>query len=179
VHTALLVTGKNDADVLLIVTGTSKILSTTPRDKAKTVSTFSRFRLKIFDVLYDQKDIRIILPVTSRAVCTWPTVMPVPRARSVSPWRPRGPVRRTRSPASPRPIWIPFPIVVFTGQVPTALIRNDAFQEADIVGITRPCTQVQLPGEDVKELAQTIKEAFYIAASGRPGRCSSTCRAMW
>jgi len=61
------------------------------------------------------------------------------------------------------------PIVVFTGQVPTALIGNDAFQEVDIVGITRPCTKHNYLVKDVKELAQTIHEAFYIARSGRPG----------
>ncbi|MBI5443808.1 MAG: biosynthetic-type acetolactate synthase large subunit, partial [Deltaproteobacteria bacterium] len=61
------------------------------------------------------------------------------------------------------------PIVVFTGQVPTALIGNDAFQEADIVGITRPCTKHNFLVKDVKDLARTIKEAFYLASSGRPG----------
>ena len=61
------------------------------------------------------------------------------------------------------------PIVVFTGQVPTALIGNDAFQEVDIVGITRPCTKHNYLVKDVKELAYTIHEAFHIARSGRPG----------
>ncbi len=61
------------------------------------------------------------------------------------------------------------PIVVFTGQVPTPLIGNDAFQEADIVGITRPCTKHNYLVKDVRDLARIIKEAFYIATSGRPG----------
>ena len=61
------------------------------------------------------------------------------------------------------------PIVVFTGQVPTALIGNDAFQEADIVGITRPCTKHNYLVKDVRELASIIKEAFHIATTGRPG----------
>ncbi len=61
------------------------------------------------------------------------------------------------------------PIVVFTGQVPSSLIGNDAFQEADIVGITRPITQHNFLVRDVKELASTIKKAFYLASSGRPG----------
>ncbi|MCZ6873964.1 MAG: biosynthetic-type acetolactate synthase large subunit [bacterium] len=61
------------------------------------------------------------------------------------------------------------PIVVFTGQVPTAVIGNDAFQEADIVGITRSCTKHNYLVADVKDLARTVKEAFYIASSGRPG----------
>jgi acetolactate synthase I/II/III large subunit len=61
------------------------------------------------------------------------------------------------------------PIVVLTGQVPTALIGNDAFQEVDIVGITRPCTKHNYLVKDIKQLAQTIHEAFHIARSGRPG----------
>ncbi len=61
------------------------------------------------------------------------------------------------------------PLVVFTGQVPLRLIGNDAFQEADIVGITRPITKHNYLVRDVTELARTIKEAFHIATSGRPG----------
>jgi acetolactate synthase-1/2/3 large subunit len=61
------------------------------------------------------------------------------------------------------------PIVAITGQVATKFIGNDAFQEADIVGITRPCTKYNYLVKDVKDLAATIKEAFYIARSGRPG----------
>lgn len=61
------------------------------------------------------------------------------------------------------------PLVIFTGQVPSHLIGNDAFQEADIVGITRPITKHNFLVRDVKDLASTIKKAFYIAATGRPG----------
>lgn len=61
------------------------------------------------------------------------------------------------------------PVVIFTGQVPTMLIGNDAFQEADIVGITRPCTKHNYLVKDVKDLAITIKQAFYLARTGRPG----------
>ncbi len=61
------------------------------------------------------------------------------------------------------------PLVVISGQVPTMLIGNDAFQEADIVGITRPCTKHNYLVKDVKDLAQTIREAFHIASTGRPG----------
>ncbi len=61
------------------------------------------------------------------------------------------------------------PIVVFSGQVNTALIGNDAFQEADIVGITRPCTKHNYLVRDVKDMARIIKEAFFSARSGRPG----------
>jgi acetolactate synthase-1/2/3 large subunit len=61
------------------------------------------------------------------------------------------------------------PIVVLTGQIPTLLIGNDAFQEADIIGITRPCTKHNYLVKDAKDLGRTLKEAFYVARSGRPG----------
>jgi acetolactate synthase-1/2/3 large subunit len=61
------------------------------------------------------------------------------------------------------------PMVVLTGQVPTHLIGDDAFQEVDTVGITRPCVKHNFLVRDVKDLATTIKKAFFIANSGRPG----------
>ena len=61
------------------------------------------------------------------------------------------------------------PLVCITGQVPTHMIGNDAFQEADTVGITRPCTKHNYLVRDVVDLERTIHEAFYIAKSGRPG----------
>jgi len=61
------------------------------------------------------------------------------------------------------------PMVVFTGQVPTHLIGNDAFQEADNIGITRPCVKHNFLVKDVTRLAETIKKAFYVATTGRPG----------
>ncbi|WP_138431163.1 biosynthetic-type acetolactate synthase large subunit [Fodinibius saliphilus] len=61
------------------------------------------------------------------------------------------------------------PLVVFTGQVPTDLIGNDAFQEADIVGITRPITKHNYLVDDVNDLEQVIRKAFHVATSGRPG----------
>jgi acetolactate synthase-1/2/3 large subunit len=61
------------------------------------------------------------------------------------------------------------PVVIFTGQVPSPLIGNDAFQEVDIVGITRPCTKHNYLVKDVTRLAGVIKEAFYLARTGRPG----------
>lgn len=61
------------------------------------------------------------------------------------------------------------PMVVFTGQVNSALIGNDAFQEVDNVGITRPCVKHNFLVKDVRDLADTIKKAFFIASTGRPG----------
>ncbi|HEX7248906.1 MAG TPA: acetolactate synthase 3 catalytic subunit [Burkholderiales bacterium] len=61
------------------------------------------------------------------------------------------------------------PMVIISGQVPTHAIGQDAFQECDAVGITRPCVKHNFLVKDVKELATTIKKAFYLAATGRPG----------
>ncbi len=61
------------------------------------------------------------------------------------------------------------PLVCLTGQVPTHLIGNDAFQEADTIGITRPCTKHNYLVKSVEHLARTLHEAFYVARSGRPG----------
>src|ERR1700744_762304 len=61
------------------------------------------------------------------------------------------------------------PIVCITGQVPTHLIGNDAFQECDTVGITRPCTKHNYHVKSIEDLPQVLHEAFYVASSGRPG----------
>ena len=61
------------------------------------------------------------------------------------------------------------PLVILSGQVPKALIGNDAFQEVDIVGITRPCTKHNYLVTAIGDLASTVKEAFHLARSGRPG----------
>src|ERR671934_613613 len=61
------------------------------------------------------------------------------------------------------------PIVCITGQVPTHLIGNDAFQECDTVGITRPCTKHNYLVKDVNSLSRVLHEAFYVARTGRPG----------
>jgi len=61
------------------------------------------------------------------------------------------------------------PVVALTGQVRTSVIGNDAFQEADTIGITRPITKHSYLVKDVREIARTVKEAFYIARTGRPG----------
>ena len=61
------------------------------------------------------------------------------------------------------------PIVIISGQVPTHAIGQDAFQECDTVGITRPCVKHNFLVKDVKDIASTIKKAFYLASTGRPG----------
>src|SRR5574343_1984841 len=61
------------------------------------------------------------------------------------------------------------PMVILSGQVPTHAIGQDAFQECDTVGITRPCVKHNFLVKDVRDLAETVKKAFYIATTGRPG----------
>src|SRR4249919_3188991 len=61
------------------------------------------------------------------------------------------------------------PLVCISGQVPTHLIGNDAFQECDTVGITRPCTKHNYLVKDVNNLSRVLHEAFYVARTGRPG----------
>src|SRR5574338_1706075 len=61
------------------------------------------------------------------------------------------------------------PVVCLTGQVPTHLIGNDAFQEADTTGITRPCTKHNYLVKNMSDLARVVHEAFFVAKSGRPG----------
>src|SRR3974390_1012454 len=61
------------------------------------------------------------------------------------------------------------PMVIVTGQVPTHAIGLDAFQEVDTVGVTRPCVKHNFLVKDIKDLAVTMKKAFYLASSGRPG----------
>src|SRR5699024_5989729 len=61
------------------------------------------------------------------------------------------------------------PMVIVSGQVPTAAIGEDAFQECDAVGITRPCIKHNFLVRDIRDLAETMRRAFYIAQSGRPG----------
>jgi acetolactate synthase I/II/III large subunit len=125
--------------------------------------------LKIFDVLHQQKDIRVILTRHEQGA----GFMAVGYAKATG--KP-GVALITSGPGMTNVITSladaymdSVPIVVFSGQVPTALIGNDAFQEADNIGLSRPCTKYNFLVKDVKDLGQTIKEAFYIATTGRPG----------
>jgi acetolactate synthase-1/2/3 large subunit len=152
------------------ITGAEIFLECLKQEKVDTLFCYpGGVVLKIFDVLYGQKDLRIILPRHEQGGVH----MADGYARSTGKV---GVALVTSGPGATNVVTAlataymdSIPLVVFTGQVPTALIGNDAFQEADIVGITRPCTKYNFLVKDVKELAQTIKEAFYIASTGRPG----------
>lgn len=152
------------------ITGAEIFLECLKKEKVDTIFAYpGGVVLKIFDVLYDQKDIRVILPRHEQGGVH----MADGYARSTGK---TGVALVTSGPGATNTVtgiatayMDSIPIVVFTGQVPTALIGNDAFQEADIVGITRPCTKYNYLVKDVKDLAQIIREAFYIASTGRPG----------
>jgi acetolactate synthase-1/2/3 large subunit len=152
------------------ITGAEIFLECLKKEKVDTLFCYpGGVVLKIFDVLYDQKDVRIILPRHEQGGVH----MADGYARSTGKV---GVALVTSGPGATNVVtglatayMDSIPMVVFTGQVPTALIGNDAFQEADIVGITRPCTKYNFLVKDVKDIAQTIKEAFYIASTGRPG----------
>ncbi len=125
--------------------------------------------LKIFDILYDEREIKVVLSRHEQGA----THMADGYARATGH---PGVVLVTSGPGATNTVtgiatayMDSIPLVVFTGQVPTKMIGNDAFQEADIVGITRPCTKHSYLVKDVADLARTIKEAFYIASTGRPG----------
>ena len=125
--------------------------------------------LPIFDVLYSEKSIKVILPRHEQAAVH----MADGYARSTGKV---GVALATSGPGATNTVtgiatayMDSIPLVVFTGQVPTPMIGVDAFQEADIVGITRPCTKYNYLVKNVNDLAYIIKEAFYIASKGRPG----------
>ncbi len=125
--------------------------------------------LGIFDLLYDDKDIQLILTRHEQGA------VHAADGYARSTGKP-GVVLVTSGPGATNTItgiatasMDSIPLVVFSGQVPTMLIGNDAFQEADIVGISRPCTKYNFLAKDVKELSRIVREAFYIAKSGRPG----------
>jgi len=125
--------------------------------------------INVFDELYKQKDLNFILTRREDGA----TFAAEGYARSTGKV---GVVFVTSGPAATNTVtgitnayMDSVPIVVFTGQVPTNLIGNDAFQEADTTGITRPCTKHNFLVKHVEDLAETIKKAFYIASTGRPG----------
>jgi acetolactate synthase-1/2/3 large subunit len=125
--------------------------------------------LKIFDVLHQQKDVEVILTRHEQGAGHMAEGYAKATGKPGVALVTSGPGMTNIVTPLVDAYMDSVPIVVFTGQVPTQLIGNDAFQEADNVGISRPCTKYNFLVKDVNDLAQTIKEAFYIATTGRPG----------
>lgn len=125
--------------------------------------------LNIFDLLYDDKDIKLILTRHEQgavhAADGYARASGKPGVALVT----SGPGATNTVTGIANASMDSIPVIVFSGQVPTLLIGNDAFQEADIVGITRPCTKYNFLVKDVKDLSRIVREAFYIATTGRPG----------
>ncbi|OGW18153.1 MAG: acetolactate synthase, large subunit, biosynthetic type, partial [Nitrospirae bacterium GWC1_57_7] len=152
------------------ITGAEIFLECLKKEKVDTLFCYpGGVVLKIFDVLFDQKDIRCILPRHEQGGVHMADGYARSTGKTGVALVTSGPGATNVVTAIATAYMDSIPIVVFTGQVPTALIGNDAFQEADIIGITRPCTKYNILVKDVKDLAQCIKEAFYIASTGRPG----------
>ena len=125
--------------------------------------------LNIFDSLYDNKDIQLILTRHEQgavhAADGYARSTGKPGVALVT----SGPGATNTVTGIANASMDSIPLVVFSGQVPTMLIGNDAFQEADIVGISRPCTKYNYLAKDVKDLSRIVREAFYVATTGRPG----------
>jgi len=125
--------------------------------------------LNIYDVLYDEKDIKLILTRHEQGAVHAADGYARASGKVGVAIVTSGPGATNTVTGIATAYMDSIPLVVFTGQVPTALIGNDAFQEADIVGITRPCTKHNYLVKDVNDLARTVREAFHIAGTGRPG----------
>ena len=153
-----------------ILTGAEIFLECLKREKVDVMFSYpGGVVLKIFDVLFEQKDVRIILPRHEQGGIHMADGYARASGKTGVALVTSGPGATNTVTGLATAYMDSIPLVVFTGQVPTALIGNDAFQEADIVGITRPCTKYNFLVKDVKDLAQIIHEAFYIASTGRPG----------
>ena len=125
--------------------------------------------LKIFDMLYQQKDIEVILTRHEQGAGHMAEGYAKATGKAGVALVTSGPGMTNVITALADAYMDSVPLVCFTGQVPTSLIGNDAFQEADNIGLSRPCTKYNFLVKDVNDLATTIKEAFYIATTGRPG----------
>jgi len=125
--------------------------------------------LKIFDVLCQQKDIELVLTRHEQAAAHMAEGYAKATGRAGVVLVTSGPGMTNIVTGLADAYMDSVPLVAFTGQVSTNLIGNDAFQEADNVGISRPCTKHNVLVKDVSDLAAIIKEAFYIATTGRPG----------
>jgi len=125
--------------------------------------------LKIFDILHQQNDVRVILTRHEQGAGHMAEGYAKATGKAGVCLVTSGPGMTNVITALADAYMDSVPLVCFSGQVPTSLIGNDAFQEADNIGLSRPCTKYNFLVKDVNDLAVTIKEAFYVATTGRPG----------
>ena len=152
------------------LTGAEIFLESLKREGVKTIFALpGGVVLKIFDVLHQQKDIEVILTRHEQGAGHMAEGYAKATGGAGVALITSGPGMTNVITALADAYMDSVPLVVFSGQVPTALIGIDAFQEADNIGLSRPCTKYNFLVKDVNDLAATIKEAFYIATTGRPG----------
>ena len=125
--------------------------------------------LKIFDMLHQQKDIEVVLTRHEQGAGHMAEGYAKATGKAGVCLVTSGPGMTNVITALADAYMDSVPLVCISGQVSTSLIGNDAFQEADNIGLSRPCTKYNFLVKDVNDLATTIKEAFYIATTGRPG----------
>jgi len=125
--------------------------------------------LKIFDILHQQKDVDVVLTRHEQGAGHMAEGYAKATGKPGVCLVTSGPGMTNVITALADAYMDSVPLVCFSGQVPTSLIGNDAFQEADNIGLSRPCTKYNFLVKDVNDLAVTIKEAFYVATTGRPG----------
>ncbi len=125
--------------------------------------------LNIFDILYDEKYIKLILTRHEQGAVHAADGYARASGKVGVVIVTSGPGATNTVTGIAKAYMDSVPLIVFSGQVPTPLIGNDAFQEANIVGITRPCTKYNYLVKDINDLARIVREAFHIAGTGRPG----------
>jgi len=152
------------------ITGAEIFLESLKREGVKTLFALpGGVVLKVFDVLHQQKDIRVILTRHEQGAGHMAEGYAKATGKAGVALVTSGPGMSNVVTALVDAYMDSVPFVCFSGQVPTSLIGNDAFQEADNIGLSRPCTKYNFLVKDVNDLALTIKEAFYVATTGRPG----------
>ena len=152
------------------LTGAEILIECLKREGVKTIFALpGGVVLKIFDMLHQQKDIEVVLTRHEQGAGHMAEGYAKATGKAGVCLVTSGPGMTNVITALADAYMDSVPLVCFSGQVPTSLIGNDAFQEADNMGLSRPCTKYNFLVKDVKDLAVTIKEAFYIATTGRPG----------
>ena len=152
------------------LTGAEIFIESLKREGVKTIFALpGGVVLKIFDMLHQQSDLEVILARHEQGAGHMAEGYAKATGRAGVALVTSGPGMTNVITALADAYMDSVPLVCFSGQVPTSLIGNDAFQEADNVGLSRPCTKYNFLVKDVNDLAVTIKEAFYIATTGRPG----------
>ncbi len=154
----------------MTLTGADILIESLKKENVKTLFALpGGVVLKIFDMLHQQKDIEVILTRHEQGAGHMAEGYAKATGKPGVALVTSGPGMSNVVTPLVDAYMDSVPLVVISGQVSTSLIGNDAFQEADNIGLSRPCTKYNFLVKDVNDLAVTIKEAFYLAMTGRPG----------